>query len=140
MTPDSEATRAVEVTQADRDGAADIWRVLIAKPGECIAEKQIRAGGAMDQLPLTQAFARHRIAATEALEAKLAMAAEGLRAHERHMAEAQRTCVRYLVPAVDPISIEKHEFISAMLKHFDGPEQRAVQEKARAAIAKAKGD
>jgi hypothetical protein len=48
------------VVQEDREAAADVWRDMIAKPGECIAEKQIRAGGAMDTMPLTQAFARHR--------------------------------------------------------------------------------
>jgi hypothetical protein len=51
------------------------------------------------------------------------------------MGEAQHTCVRYLVPATDPIRIEKEQFVSEMLGHFDGPEQRAVQEKANAALA-----
>jgi hypothetical protein len=61
--------------------------------------------------------------------------AGALRAHEQHMGEAQHTCVRYLVPAADPIRIEKEQFVSEMLGHFDGPEQRAVQEKANAALA-----
>ncbi len=46
------------MSQAARNAAADLWRDLIARPGECIAERQIRAGGGMDELPATQAFAR----------------------------------------------------------------------------------
>jgi hypothetical protein len=70
-----------------------------------------------------------------ALHAKCDALAGALRAHEQHMGEAQHTCVRYLVPAADPIRIEKEQFVSEMLGHFDGPEQRAVQEKANAALA-----
>jgi hypothetical protein len=62
----SAEVEAVKVEQVDRDAAADIWRDMIARPGECIAEMQIRAGGAMDAMPLIQAFARHRIAAQSA--------------------------------------------------------------------------
>jgi hypothetical protein len=63
----------LEITQEARDAAADIWRDLIAKPGECIAEKQIRVGGAMDQMPLTQTLQR---AMTQAAEAAAGRALE----------------------------------------------------------------
>jgi hypothetical protein len=56
-------TDPLAVTQADRDAAADYWRDFVAKPGECIAENQMRAGH-LDFMPSVQAFARHRIEAT----------------------------------------------------------------------------
>ena len=61
-----------EVTQADRDAAADIWKNYIARVGEIMAEKAIREG-ASDDTMIVQAFARHRTAASQA------SAGEGLR-------------------------------------------------------------
>jgi hypothetical protein len=62
--------------------------------------------------------------------------AAALEAHENHMAAGQTLAVKYLVPEVDPDSIGKDEFISRIIEHFDGPDQRAVQAKARAALEK----
>jgi hypothetical protein len=59
-----------------------------------------------------------------------------LEAHENHMAAGQTLAVKYLVPEVDPDSIGKDEFVSHIIEHFDGPDQRAVQAKARAALEK----
>jgi hypothetical protein len=59
-----------------------------------------------------------------------------LEAHENHMAAGQTLAVKYLVPEVDPDSIGKDEFVSRIIEHFDGPDQRAVQAKARAALEK----
>jgi hypothetical protein len=44
--------------------------------------------------------------------------------------------VKYLVPEVDPDSIGKDEFVSRIIEHFDGPDQRTVQAKAQAALEK----
>jgi hypothetical protein len=59
-----------------------------------------------------------------------------LEAHENHMTAGQTLAVKYLVPEVDPDSIGKDEFINRIIEHFDGPDQRAVQAKARAALEK----
>ena len=59
-----------------------------------------------------------------------------LEAHENHMTAGQTLVVKYLVPEVDPDSIGKDEFINRIIGHFDGPDQRAVQAKARAALEK----
>ena len=48
----------VEVTQEDRNAAANIWRHYVAKIGECLAEKAIRSG-ANDDTMIVQAFAAH---------------------------------------------------------------------------------
>jgi hypothetical protein len=72
----------------------------------------------------------------EALQADKAKLHEALEAHEKHMAAGQTWAVKYLVPEVDPDSIGKDEFISRIIEHFDGPDQRAVQAKARAALEK----
>ena len=61
---------------------------------------------------------------------------EALEAHEKHMAAGQTLAVKYLVPEVDPDSIGKDEFVSRIIEHFDGPDQRAVQAKAHAALEK----
>ena len=50
----------VEVTQADRDLAANIWQDLVARPGECIVERALRRGD-MDDSPLIEILARHRL-------------------------------------------------------------------------------
>lgn len=62
-TQSQEPEGLLPVEQVDREAAANVWRDHIAKLGECIAEKQIRAGNMMDALPLTQAFAHHRLSA-----------------------------------------------------------------------------
>ena len=49
----------VPVLQEDREAAADVWRDFVAKIGECMAEKALRAGQ-MDDSLLVLAFARHR--------------------------------------------------------------------------------
>lgn len=64
----------LEVSQADRDAAANIWRDYVARVGECIAEKAIREG-ASDCTMIVQAFARHR----QATEARMAAAVEAER-------------------------------------------------------------
>ena len=46
-----------------------------------------------------------------------------LEAHEQHMARGLRHVLDYLEPKPDRISAQ--EFISRMIEHFDGPEQRA---------------
>ena len=51
---------AVEITQADREAAADVWRDYVARTGEIIVERNMRAGGLDEGLPC--AFARHRLA------------------------------------------------------------------------------
>ena len=61
---------------------------------------------------------------------------EALEAHEKHMTAGQTLAVKYLVPEVDPDSIGKDDFINRIIEHFDGPDQRAVQAKAHAALGK----
>jgi hypothetical protein len=81
---------------------------------------------------------RYREAADriEALTAKNERLREALEAHEKHMAAGQTLAVKYLVPEVDPDSIGKDEFVSRIIEHFDGPDQRTVQAKAQAALEK----
>lgn len=50
------------VEQRDRDAAADIWRDYIARTGEIIVERNMRAGGLDDGLPAL--LAKHRTACT----------------------------------------------------------------------------
>lgn len=52
-------TPVVEVTQADRNAAAEIWNSYVAKIGEVIAEKAIREGLSDDTM-IVQAFSRIR--------------------------------------------------------------------------------
>jgi hypothetical protein len=72
----------------------------------------------------------------EALTAEVERLRKALEAHENHMAAGQTLVVKYLVPVVDPDSIGKDDFVSRIIEHFDGPDQRAVQAKARAALEK----
>jgi hypothetical protein len=72
----------------------------------------------------------------EALTAEVERLRKALEAHENHMAAGQTLAVKYLVPEVDPDSIGKDEFISRIIEHFDGPDQRTVQAKAHAALEK----
>jgi hypothetical protein len=64
-----------EVTQTDRDVAADIWRDYVARIGEVIVERNMRAGGLDDGLPAI--LARHRCT-TEARIEELAEAARAI--------------------------------------------------------------
>lgn len=50
-----------EVTQADRDAAADFYGPYLARPGEVLVTAHMRAGK-IDESPLILAFARHRLA------------------------------------------------------------------------------
>jgi hypothetical protein len=72
----------------------------------------------------------------EALTAENERLRTALEAHEKHMTAGQTLAVKYLVPEVDPDSIGKDEFINRIIEHFDGPDQRAVQAKARTALEK----
>ena len=47
------------IKQTDRDAAADMWRDYVAKPGECIVERQMRSGEMDEYSSMIQAFARH---------------------------------------------------------------------------------
>ena len=67
-----EALDVVEVTQADREAAADVWRDYIARIGEVMAEKAIRKGISDDTI-IVQAFARHRITALRLAETSAAL-------------------------------------------------------------------
>lgn len=51
------------VTDADREAAADMWRDYVAKPGECIVERQMRSGEMDDFSSLIHAFSHHRTTA-----------------------------------------------------------------------------
>jgi hypothetical protein len=64
------------VTQADRDAAADIWRDYIARVGECIAERGMRAGQLDDGLP--SLLARHRLAASNSYDKAIREAVDTL--------------------------------------------------------------
>lgn len=57
---------SVEITQADREAAANIWRDYIAKTGEIIVERNMRSGGLGDGLPAI--LAKHRSTSTEEVE------------------------------------------------------------------------
>jgi hypothetical protein len=72
----------------------------------------------------------------KSLAAEIERLREALEAHENHMTAGQTLAVKYLVPEVDPDSIGKDEFISRIIEHFDGPDQRTVQAKAREALEK----
>jgi len=139
------------VTQADRDLWDEllyIWRMEFDPDGHRAIARHREASVAAKDAEIAYLQEIVRTQAEEAAKAtyyytdkmdelkkECDALAGALRAHEQHMGEAQHTCVRYLVPAADPIRIEKEQFVSEMLGHFDGPEQRAVQEKANAALA-----
>ena len=57
-----EALEPCEVTQADREAAAAFYGPHLSRPGEVLVTAHMRAGK-IDESPLIQAFARHRIAA-----------------------------------------------------------------------------
>jgi hypothetical protein len=58
------ANEALTVTQTDRDAAADFYGKYLARPGEVPVEAAFRFGQ-VDESPLIQAFARHRIASAK---------------------------------------------------------------------------
>jgi len=96
----------VELTQADRDRAADTWRDYVAKLGECIVERAMRSGN-MDDSSFAQAFASHRTQSTAAL------AAENERLRGLLTAAAQETvALRVMLGAgCDANNDEHHEII-----------------------------
>lgn len=55
---------ALAVTQTDRDAAADFYSKYLARPGEVPVEAAFRFGQ-VDESPLIQAFALHRIASAK---------------------------------------------------------------------------
>lgn len=56
----------IKVEQRDRDAAVEFYAGYLARPGEVPVAATMRAGG-IDESPLIQAFARHRIVTLEAL-------------------------------------------------------------------------
>ena len=60
----------MEVSDADREAAANIWRDFVARPGEIIAERALREGR-MDDSNLIGTLARHRHQALSAQAAEL---------------------------------------------------------------------
>lgn len=58
-------TDEVKVEQVDREAAAAFYGKYLARPGEVPVEAAFRMGH-VDQSPLIQAFARHRLAARPA--------------------------------------------------------------------------
>ncbi len=72
-------------------------------------------------------------ARAERAEARTERAEGALRAHQSHMQRVQESCRQYLIG--QPNGLSKDAFVSTMLYLFDGPEQRAVQSLARAALA-----
>jgi hypothetical protein len=57
----------VPVTQADREAAAEFYGKHLSRPNEVLVTAHMRAGK-IDESPLINAFARHRIAATSAAQ------------------------------------------------------------------------
>jgi len=58
-----------QITDSDREAAADIWRDYVARVGEIIVEKQMRQGGLDYGLPTR--LAEHRIQSTAAMSAEI---------------------------------------------------------------------
>lgn len=58
-----------QITDSDREAAADIWRDYVARVGEIIVEKQMRQGGLDDGLPTR--LAEHRTQSTTAMSAEI---------------------------------------------------------------------
>lgn len=56
----------VRVTQADREAAAGFYGPHLARPGEVLVTAHMRAGK-IDESPLIQAFAAHRVASAQGL-------------------------------------------------------------------------
>lgn len=82
-----------QITDSDREAAADIWRDYVARVGEIIVEKQMRQGGLDYGLPTR--LAEHRIQSTAAMAAEI----ERLKASKAHIledAKQAREAVRQL--------------------------------------------
>lgn len=58
-----------QITDSDREAAADIWRDYVARVGEIIVEKQMRQGGLDYGLPTR--LAEHRVQSTTAMAAEI---------------------------------------------------------------------
>lgn len=58
-----------QITDSDREAAADIWRDYVARVGEIIVEKQMRQGGLDYGLPTR--LAEHRTQSTTAMSAEI---------------------------------------------------------------------
>lgn len=58
-----------QITDSDREAAADIWRDYVARVGEIIVEKQMRQGGLDYGLPTR--LAEHRIQSTAAMSTEI---------------------------------------------------------------------
>jgi len=63
MTTPDEREAIARIEQCDRDAAADFYRQHLARPNEVPVEQAMRVGH-IDESPLIQAFAKHRILAT----------------------------------------------------------------------------
>lgn len=82
----------VEVTQTDREAAANVWRDYVAKIGEVMAEKAIRNGG-NDDTNIVQAFATHRHTSTAASEARIAELEGALKEAEEVFSLVERPAI-----------------------------------------------
>lgn len=71
-----------QITDSDREAAADIWRDYVARVGEIIVEKQMRQGGLDYGLPTR--LAEHRIQSTTAMSAELDALREDVERSEKH--------------------------------------------------------
>lgn len=71
-----------QITDSDREAAADIWRDYVARVGEIIVEKQMRQGGLDDGLPTR--LAEHRTQSTTAMSAELDALREDVERSEKH--------------------------------------------------------
>ncbi len=101
-----------EVTQSDREVAADIWAGYVAKGGEFMAEKIMREGAMDSSLPTVVAC--HRIASTTALQAEnerlrgvVEKVTENCRYHRnRHLTATQ--LIEMLLTIVEPALGDNH--------------------------------
>ena len=71
-----------QITDSDREAAADIWRDYVARVGEIIVEKQMRQGGLDYGLPTR--LAEHRTQSTTAMSAELDALREDVERSEKH--------------------------------------------------------
>lgn len=104
-----------QITDSDREAAADIWRDYVARVGEIIVEKQMRQGGLDYGLPTR--LAEHRIQSTAAMAAEI----ERLKASKAHIledAKQAREAVRQLreddKTLIDQLRREKAEGIELL--------------------------
>jgi hypothetical protein len=119
----------VPVTQADRDAAADFYGPYLARPGEVLVTAHMRAGK-VDESPLVQAFARHRLSSQQDREAvpinQLVSDLEKLRWHaesnfaENHVRiiDAAITALASAPPTADREAVLEREFAD-LLSAYD---------------------